>query len=108
VAPAVIYTLTAGTTRVAAGGALSVSWTSSVGGNDWVALFKLVDNDRATNSFAGWTEGATSGMFTLNAPLEAGDYEFRYFVDDSYQLAATSSVVRVAAGTGLASNRGLQ
>jgi hypothetical protein len=41
-----------------------------------------------------------SGTRTLVAPREAGQYEFRYLLDDGFGDAAVSSVVTVSAGAG--------
>jgi len=83
-----------------------MSWTASIGGAaDWISLFKQGDPDTAH----GWwtnTEGATSGTVTLSAPTQAGQYEFRYFLDDSFNDVARSSPVTVDAGAGPAYNRG--
>jgi hypothetical protein len=99
VAPPVVYTVTASTNVVALGGQLSVSWTTSAGGhNDWISLFKKGDQNTVYCSWVGWTDGAMSGTFTLNAPLEAGQYEFRYLLDDGYDNGAVSSLVTVGAG----------
>ena len=46
----------------------------------------------------GWTDGATSGTFTLSAPTQAGQYEFRYLLNDGYGDAARSSLVTVGVG----------
>lgn len=106
-APTALITLTAGATLVAPGGDMTVSWTTSVvGGNDWIALFKKGDSNRAQSWWTGWTDGATSGTFLLTAPLELGEYQFRYLLDDGYNDAATSNVVTVAAVAGAAYNRG--
>ena len=46
----------------------------------------------------GWWEytyAATSGTLTLTAPSQAGQYEFRYLLDDEYIDAARSSLVTV-------------
>ncbi|MEO8678315.1 MAG: hypothetical protein ABI665_04665 [Vicinamibacterales bacterium] len=99
VVPIGVYTVTASTTRIAPQGQLRVSWTTTLGGhNDWIALFKNGDPSTARPSWLGWTDGEGSGTFTLAAPGEAGQYEFRYLVDDSYNVAAISSVVTVATG----------
>jgi hypothetical protein len=97
VASEAVYTVTTGTNAVAPGGPLSVSWTASPkGGNDWIGLFKKGDPNTAHDWWSGWTEGATSGTFALSAPTQAGQYEFRYLLDDGYGDAARSSVVTVA------------
>ncbi len=97
--PAGVYTVTAGTNMVGPGGQLSVSWTTSSGGhNDWIALFKKGDPNTGHSWWIGWTDGATSGTFTLTAPSQAGQYEFRYLLDDGYDNGAVSSLVTVGAG----------
>ena len=100
VAPAGVYAVTPGTNTVAPGGQLRVSWTASIkGGNDWIALFKTGDpNTTPVVGWVGWTDGATSGTFTLSAPAQPGQYEFRYLLDDGYDDAARSSLVTVGAG----------
>ena len=77
-----------------------MSWTASTeGGNDWIALFKKGDSNMAPiTGWVGWTDGATSGTFTLSAPTQAGQYEFRYLLDDGYGDAARSSLVTVGLG----------
>src|SRR5438128_2247361 len=83
------YTVTAGSNAVAPGGQLSVSWTTSAAlHNDWIALFKKDDPNTAQSWWIGWTDGATSGAFTLSAPRKAGQYEFRYLLDDGFADAA--------------------
>jgi len=101
------YSLTTSTNIVAPGGQLSVSWTASIkGGNDYIVLFKTNEANTARGWLFGWTDGATSGTFTLPAPLEAGQYEFRYLLDDGYNDAARSSLVTVRAGSAPTDNRG--
>jgi hypothetical protein len=75
-----------------------VSWTASIkGGNDWIALFKNGDLKTAPKAeWVGWTDGATSGTFTLSAPSQPGQYEFHYYPNDGYDEAARSGVVTVA------------
>lgn len=98
VAPSGVYTVTASTDLVAPGGELSVSWTASTGRSlDWISLFRAGDG----NTAYGWyeyMEGATSGTFTLSAPTEAGQYEFRYLLNDGYTDVARSGPVTVGTG----------
>jgi hypothetical protein len=90
-----VYTVTAGTNAVAPGGRLSVSWTASTGRpKDWIGLFKVGDGN-GNHGWSNYTEGATSGTFTLSAPTEAGQYEFRYLLNDGVNDAARSSLVTV-------------
>lgn len=98
VAPIGVYTVTAGTNTVAPGGQLSVSWSASTGRpKDWISLFSVGDPN-AAHGWAKSTEGATSGTFTLSAPMQPGQYEFRYLLDDGFSDVARSSPVTVAAG----------
>lgn len=95
--PLPLPTLTPSASTVAPGSALSVSWTTVSGGSlDWIGLFELGSDNGETQSF-GWqyTQGATSGTFTLVAPGQMGEYEFRYLPDDEYTVVARSSVVTV-------------
>jgi hypothetical protein len=97
VAPVGTYTLTPSATTVARAGQLSVSWTVSSSvetGNDWIEFSKVSDS----NMFYGWsgfTGGAKSGTFTFTVPSQAGQYEFRYLLDDGWIDAARSTVVTV-------------
>jgi hypothetical protein len=92
VAPVSAYTVTAGTNMVAPGDQLSVSWTATPGYYaDWISLF----NVGQPNSLPVWvksTEGATSGTFTLSAPIQAGRYEFRYLLEDEHDVARSGLV----------------
>jgi len=90
-----VFTLTVNPNPVTAGGELSVSWVAPGGGpSDWVALFKVGD----PNESYGWweyTKGASSGTLTLSAPTGAGQYEFRYLLNDDYIDTVRSSPVTV-------------
>lgn len=98
VTPARVSTVTTGTNMVTLGGELSVSWTTSTAGhNDWIALFAKGTLNNGPTWWIGWTDGATSGTFTLGAPSRPGQYEFRYLLDDGYLDGATSSLVTVDA-----------
>lgn len=88
------YTVTASVNAVARGGPLSVTWNASSTGNDWIEFSKTSDS----NMYHGWsafTDGAAVGTFTLTAPSQAGQYEFRYLLDDGWIDVARSSVVTV-------------
>ncbi len=90
-----VYTVTASANTVAPGGQLNVSWTASTGRpKDWIGLFKVRDGN-GNHGWSNYTEGATSGTFTLSAPTEAGQYEFRYLLNDGVNDAARSSLVTV-------------
>ncbi len=53
------------------------------------------------DAFLWWsyTNGATSGSRSLTAPTQAGQYEFRYFLQDGYTLAVRSNTVTVGGGS---------
>ena len=97
-APSGGYTVTASTDLVAPGDELSVGWTASSGKPlDWVSIFRVGTG----NTAYGWyeyTNGATSGTFTLSAPTQAGQYEFRYLLNDGYSDVARSGPVTVGTG----------
>ena len=95
--PVGTYTLTPSASAVARGGPLSVSWTVSSKvetGNDWIEFSKTSDSNMVYG-WAGFTDGARSGTFTFTAPSQAGQYEFRYLLDDGWIDAARSTVVTV-------------
>jgi Ca-activated chloride channel family protein len=96
VAPGV-YTVTASTNTVAPGGQLSVNWTTSIAYPwDWISLDR-VGAAVGIHAWAQSTAGAASGTFTLSAPTQAGQYEFRYLLEDESD-AGRSSPVTVGAG----------
>jgi hypothetical protein len=84
---------------VTANGTLSVTWkTSAAGPADWIGLFRKESPNTAYNS--GWwqyTNGASTGTFTLTAPAALGDYEFRYLLDDDFNDTTRSGLVTVVA-----------
>ena len=90
-----VYTLTASTNSVAPGAQLSVSFTASDGRpKDWIGLFKVGDWNGA-HGWSSYTDGATSGTFALSAPSQAGQYEFRYLLNNGVEDVARSSLVTV-------------
>jgi hypothetical protein len=97
VTPSGVYTVIASTSTVAPGDQLSVTWTASTGRpRDWIGLFKVGDWN-GNHGWSNYTDGAPSGTFTLSAPTQAGQYEFRYLLNDSVDDAARSTVVTVSA-----------
>lgn len=97
-APVVVdgYVVSASTTRVAPGGALTVNWAAPAGrpARDWVGLFRVGD----PNTDYGWwayTNGAVSGSSALTAPSAPGNYEFRYLLNDGFADVARSAAVAV-------------
>lgn len=95
--PVGTYTLTPSANAVARGGQLSVSWNVSSRvetGNDWIE-FSRTSDPNLFYGWAGYTEGARSGTFTFTVPSQAGQYEFRYLLDDGWIDTARSTVVNV-------------
>jgi len=95
-----VYTLTPSANTVAPGEQLSVSWTASRGGTeDWIGLFSV--GPGPCHYGLNWqknTDGATSGTFTLIAPTQPGQYEFRYYPGDVCVEAARSPLTVRAGG----------
>jgi hypothetical protein len=93
------FSVSASPSRVVSGGELTMSWVAPSGqgcdgGGDWIAIYKVGDPD-ITGAFNGHSDlwythlcGATSGTSVLSAPIEPGQYEFRYMIGD---IAATRS-----------------
>lgn len=101
--PAADFSVSASPNSIAAGAPLTVNWTAPAGrpSNDWIALYRT---GAANTAYLWWqyTQGATSGSFTLNAPTQTGTYEFRYLLDDGYTDSARSNTVTVTTGGGCA------
>jgi glucose/arabinose dehydrogenase len=95
------YSLTANPSTITGGDSLSVNWTAPSGRpiNDWIGLYKVGDPE---TSFISWqyTGGATSGSITFIAPGQPGQYEFRYFTNNSYNRIITSNPVTVSEASG--------
>jgi len=89
------YSLTPGAGSVVAGSVLSVSWTAPGQNGDWIGLFPVGGSNRIWWQYTG---GTNSGTLNLTAPLQAGQYEFRYFLQGSGTEAARSSPITVTAG----------
>lgn len=90
------YTLTASPSQVSPGGQLTVSWTAPTGrpSTDWIALYKIGDPNTTYGSWQ-YTQGATSGNFTVTAPSTANRYEFRYLLQNGYTSVASSNIVPI-------------
>ena len=92
------YALSVSAQSVTAGSSLSVSWVAPVGSSpyDWIAIYKVgassIDYD---DIWWDYTKGAPTGTFTIRAPSEPGLYEFRYFLDDGFEMVAKSSLIEV-------------
>ncbi len=94
------YTLSVSAERVTAGSPLSVSWVAPLGQSpfDWISIYKPGSRNEAYGDiWWDYTQGATTGTFTIRAPAEPGLYEFRYFLDDGFEMVAKSSLIEVTA-----------
>ena len=92
------YALSVSAETVTAGGSLSVSWVVPFGRSpyDWISIYKVgARSETYDDIWWDYTKGATTGTFTIRAPAEPGVYEFRYFLDDGFEVVAKSSVVEV-------------
>jgi hypothetical protein len=95
-----VATLTSSSSHVTSGDQLSVSWVTQGGRpwGDWIALMRV--GNPSQNYESGWwqyTSGLASGSFTLSAPTQPGEYEFRYLPDDGFIEAVRSNPITVAA-----------
>jgi hypothetical protein len=94
------YSLAASPSTVAAGGQLTLNWTAPSGSSvfDWIALYRVGDS---SYEYGWWqfTNGSTSGTVTLTAPFQSGQYEFRYLLNSTFNVAATSGTITVQSVT---------
>jgi len=93
-------TLTVSSNQVTSGSPLKVNWVAPSGRSsvDWIAFLRI--GEPSTSYATSWwqyTRGATSGTFTLDAPNQPGEYEFRYLLDDDFGEAGRSNLVTVSA-----------
>ena len=92
------YSLVASPASVSPGQNVTVTWTAPAGSSavDWIALHRVNDDNR-TYSWFQHTGGRVSGSFNVPAPSQAGQYQFRYFLNNGYVDAARSNNFTVAA-----------
>ena len=92
------YTVSASPTAVPTLGALTISWTApaGTGATDWVGLFATGTSNYQYLWYT-FTNGATQGASSLEAPANAGSYEFRYLRDNGFTDVARSNPVTVSA-----------
>ena len=83
-------------TSVLPGDTVTLSVTAAPGGaTDWLALAAVGAPDA---SHVQWTyvgAGVTDRTWVVTMPTTPGDYEFRLFLDNGYERAATSATVTV-------------
>ena len=69
---------------------MSVSWTApAVRAGDWITVCRV--GGSYEDDWYGLPNGATSGKYSLAAPMRLGQYEFRYLLDDGFLAVARSS-----------------
>jgi hypothetical protein len=86
-------------TTAPAGEAITVTLTNGPGGTrDWLALAEVGRPD-ASGQYVQWTYVGSEATqtWTVNAPATGGQYEFRFFANDTFTRAATSPAVSVTA-----------
>jgi hypothetical protein len=94
------YVLSVSADRVTVGSPLSVSWVAPHGRSpsDWISIYKTGSRNEAYDDiWWDYTQGATTGTFSIRAPTAPGLYEFRYFLDDCFEMVAKSSLIEVTA-----------
>src|SRR5687768_6570030 len=93
-------TLSASPTAVNPGANVTVDFTAPPGrpAVDWIGLYRLGDNNRQYLWYR-YVNGATSGSFTLPAPMEPSQYEFRYLANNGWIDIARSNSFSVNAAT---------
>lgn len=81
-----------------AGGVIKVKWhgVDTPKKNDWIGFFPKGWKENIRKVYQQ-TGGLSSGELNFILPLDtaAGDYEFRFYANDSWQLMATSDPVRI-------------
>src|SRR3989442_9268929 len=87
------YSVSASPSSVAPGASVSVSWTAPSGSSatDWIGMYQT--GGSLLYAYV-YTNGATSGASNFTMP-QAGTWEFRYYLNNGYNLAATSNTVTV-------------
>ncbi|MDQ3173100.1 MAG: hypothetical protein M3Q91_05235, partial [Acidobacteriota bacterium] len=99
VGPLLLNSIAASPSTVSVGGPLAVTWSipSNQSQTDWVGLYRAGAPDTAGRElWWRYTGGSPTGSFTLNAPLEAGQYHFRLLLNNSFSHVATSNSVTVS------------
>lgn len=81
------------------------SWSAPAGSasQDWIGLCAIGAADASCASLR-YTEGAPSGGDTAHAPATPGNYEFRYFLNNTFAKQATSTAFTVKPATMLTTN----
>jgi hypothetical protein len=89
------HTLTASPSFAPPGTSVAVSWTAPPGSSatDWIGMYRLGQPDHLPR-VRQYTGGVASGSLTFALlPFETGEFEFRYFINDTFTLTVKSQVV---------------
>jgi hypothetical protein len=70
------------------------------GARDWIGFYRVGAEARDYIAYVYVGVGVESRSWTVTAPEEPGQYEFRFFLDNSYDVNATSGPVIVEEPTG--------
>jgi hypothetical protein len=62
--------------------------------NSWVGFYKVGASDTVYTSYA-YIRNLTDGIYTVKAPKDLGNYEFRFFKDSAYIKTGTSTTISV-------------
>jgi hypothetical protein len=85
-------------TNVNPGGTVTINWKAPEGSDrrDWIGLFRVGEPNTSYDR-ARWfyTRGEASGSRPIVMPRTPGQYEFRYFVNNSFTLVARSVTITV-------------
>ncbi|WP_395824415.1 hypothetical protein [Archangium minus] len=95
------YVLSTDGSTYRAGAAINVSWsapaTHSLG--DWVGIFKVGEPD-ASFLAKKYVPAGSSGLLTLSAPPQSGNYELRYLPDTASTIVSVSNPFTVSVTAG--------
>ena len=93
--------ISASPVNVGPGANVTVTWNSSTtrAANDWIGLYLQGAPDTSFISFQYLGATGAGGTKTFTMPARNGVYEFRYFLTDTYNKAATSNTVTLSGGT---------
>jgi hypothetical protein len=91
--------LSVSSTTVAGGQQVTVTLNNGLGGAmDWLAFAATSAPDKTYVQYTYVGSGVTTRTWTVTAPVTAGTYEFRLFLNNSFTRAATSAAVTVLPG----------
>jgi subtilisin family serine protease len=98
VTPPPAPTLSVSATTVSSGGQVTVTLANGPGNaKDWIG-FTAVGTPDGRGQYLQWVyvgAGMTTHTWTITAPTAPGQYEFRFFANDTYNRLATSPAVTV-------------